>query len=165
MTEDLQSWLREVQRRGWRIVAPDEETCVVACDSPTCGLRVKLRQGGTIPPRLTRKDDSGAVVVSSFDGARMALRDRREQLLLTIAEVEDIAGLSSDHLAKAEKDNPDRIINVDLFLHWAGALGFRVVLVPDDLPPITLRTIAQTRRHQVRRRRHVEVARDARLPR
>ncbi|MFW8636972.1 helix-turn-helix domain-containing protein [Cribrihabitans pelagius] len=83
--------------------------------------------------------------VGSYDGARMALRARREALGLTISEVEELAGATVDHLAKAEKDGSSKLPNAQLLLEWAQALGYEVVLRPTELPAYTRRVICYTR--------------------
>jgi hypothetical protein len=159
---DLQSWLREVQRRGWRIMEADQSSCIVGCDSATCGLRVKLREGGSIPGRLPVRDDSGAISLTYNDDATDAVRGRMRDLGLIISEVEDIAGLEADHLAKILAPNVhSRVFTVGTLAPVAAALGMKLVLVPADLPPITLRYLAQTRDQQARRRK-AQATRDGR---
>ena len=47
-------------------------------------------------------------------------------------------------MLKAEKDNPDRVMSVEGFIVWANTLGFEVVLRSGDLPPVTLRELANS---------------------
>ena len=159
---DLQSWLREVQRRGWRIMEADETSCIVGCDNSNCGLRVKLREGGSIPGRVSYRDDSGTIPLTYNDDATDAIKGRMRDLTLTMAEVEDIAGLEPDHLAKILAPNVhSRVFTVGTLAPVAAALGLKLVLVPADLPPITLRYLAQTRSQQARRRK-AQATRDGR---
>lgn len=137
------AFLREVQKRGWLIEAVTEQSCVARCNSQSCSLRVALRPGGHIPAKL--REGRPSVALGSFEDARIALKERRHILRLTISQTEHMAGIATDHLAKAEKENPTRLINVDLFILWANSLGYDVVLQQADLPSVTLREIIDTR--------------------
>ena len=153
MKEVSQEFLREVQGRGWQIEAVTPDSCFVRCPTPGCGMRAKLLQGVTIPPRI----DPGYVThipLGSYDEGREALRARRRELRLTIKEVEYAAGIATDHLAKAEKDEPSRVFNFSYFILWARTLGYQVALVPTDLPAATLRAVSETREKVESRARH-----------
>ena len=93
-----------------------------------------------------------ATRVTVFDDGRVALRDRRVALGLSIREVEECAGAATDHFAKAEKDQPTRIPNIEIFIEWATSLGLELWLVPGDLPPYTRRVIVETRQVQKARK-------------
>lgn len=154
-----QAFLREVQRRGWTIEAVDTASCIARCSD--CALRVKLTPDGHIPSKTATAYQSDVVLRSNEDG-RVALRERRQELGLIITDVEHIAGLTPDHLAKAEMPNPSRVVNVDTFTIWANALGFDVVLRRKELPPVTLRAIIDTRLMAAARQRRFRAARDGR---
>ena len=139
-----QNFLRDVQRSGWQVEAVDAHGCVARCGSPGCKVRVKLRQGAAIPQRCSSGADQ-AVPLTDYDTARVFLRGRREDLHLTIAEVEEVAGMTPDRLAKCERDDWSKMPNAQTFFEWAQALGYRVVLEPAALPPLMLSVIAQTR--------------------
>ena len=83
--------------------------------------------------------------VPTWDDIRCLLRDQREKLLLTIREVEEIAGIEGDLLAKVERDGSKKIPNVQTLSDWAGALGFEIVLRPIPLTSYAIRTIIETR--------------------
>ena len=145
MTKIDPKFLADVERAGWFIQAVDEGSVIAACPRSGCALRTKLK-AGTKPPETSRPGpDLASVRMQTFDNGREFLRDRRVALGLNIKEVEEIAGAATDHLAKAEKDNPSRIPNVEIFLEWATSLGIQVWLVPGDLPPYTRRVIVETR--------------------
>lgn len=156
--------LREIQRNGWAIETADENTCTAKCPTPGCSMRARFKEGGTIPAREV-PFHSWDRAITSFDQAREALKDRRQELGLTIAEVEHISGIAGDHLAKFEKTDFTRPPNIMIFIEWAQSLGFDVVLRHGELPPVTLRWIAETRpKIDARRRRNIiERTRDAEL--
>ena len=64
---------------------------------------------------------------------------------MTIRELEEVAGLEPDLLAKVERDGTKKIPNVQTLLDWAGALGFELVLRPVPMTALALRTIVETR--------------------
>jgi len=144
--------LKKAQRAGWIIEGADDDGMLCRCPSAGCGLRVKIKYGGPIQscdPGLNR--DPRAVPIGSYDDVRRLLRERREDLLLTIPEVEEIAGVTKDHFAKAEKENPTRTPGVDIIAEWAAALGYEIVMRPAQLSPLSLRLIDETRRYRPRR--------------
>lgn len=144
--------LQKAQRAGWIIEGCDDDGMLCRCPSAGCGLRVKIKYGGPIQscdPGLNR--DPRSIQIGSYEDVRKILRDRREDLLLTIMEVEDIAGLTHGHLMKAEKENPTRTPGLDIIAEWAAALGYEVVLRPTQLPKLSLRIIDETRRYRGRR--------------
>lgn len=148
-------FLKDVENAGWSIEAVDQDSVVGKCPSVGCQLRAKLEQGRYIP----RVDPScrRSVLdhkVSSYDEVRELLRQRREGLGLTIREVEEIAGAAVDHLAKAEKDDPSKVPNVQLLIEWLQSLGLELVVRPGEMPAYTRRVIAETRdKLEARRRR------------
>jgi transcriptional regulator with XRE-family HTH domain len=144
--------LKRAQRAGWIIEGVDEDGMLCRCPSHGCGLRVKMKFGGpiqTCDPGLNR--DPRSVPIGSYEDVRVLLRERREDLLLSIPELEEIAGLTKDHIAKAEKENPTRTPGFDLLSVWAQALGYEFVLRPAQLSPLSLRTIVETRQYRGRR--------------
>lgn len=157
-------FLREVQRAGWDLMSVDLGSALVSCPRQGCNLRVRLKSGTAIPETCGRGPDLRETVVRSYEDARIALRNKRHSLTLSIAEVEDIAGMASDHLAKAEKENPSRILTTNIFLEWCEALGFEVVLRPKELSPYALRVISQTRARSEARRNQIVRQRRLSLP-
>jgi transcriptional regulator with XRE-family HTH domain len=138
-------FLRAVQRAQWLIKAADEDYVIVRCPRAGCTLTVRLSPGNPIPQTCRVGPDLLEKVVQSFEDARLFLRERREDLALSIRDVEEVAGVATDHMAKWEKDQPTKIPNTETFLEWSGALGFEVVLRPTGLPPVALRAIIETR--------------------
>ena len=137
-------FLRKVQEAGWLIDRVDLKSVDAACPREGCSLRVKLRQGAAIPTAC----GGGALnemVAQNFEDARTFLLHRRPRLALSISDVEHIAGMTPDYLAKFGKDNPSKIPNAQTFLEWAQALGMEVVFRPARLPLIGLRQVADTR--------------------
>lgn len=143
--------LLAAQAAGWRLDEIGPESLTLACPREGCGVRVTVREGEPLPVCAT--GEGPGIVLESHEHLRVLLRGARERLGLSIAEVEDAAGLSASHLLKAEKDRPARKVDVDTTIDWAGALGLVLVLVPADLPTKTLRIVADTR-HLVESRRH-----------
>lgn len=144
--------LKRAQRAGWMIEGVTDDGILCRCPSAGCGLRVKMKFGGPIQhcdPGLYR--DPRSIPIGSYEDLRCVLRDRREDLLLTIMEVEDIAGLTHGHLLKAEKENPTRTPGLDIISEWAAALGYEIVLRPTNLPQLSLRIISEIRQNRGRR--------------
>lgn len=145
-------FLRDVQRKGWLVLAVDEGAAVGLCPRHGCAVRLRMKPGNQIPEPCVRDAIPGEIAVDSFDHGRRALRAKRESLALTIRDTESCAGLADDHLAKVEMDDAQRVPNVDTFVLWANTLGYEVVLVPCALPPAILRILSETRdRLQMRR--------------
>lgn len=151
MTQPSKNFLKAAQRAGWHLVGVDETGAIGACPTPGCDVKVKLRPGHQIPE--TCRKDRQELVVEDYETIRQHLRNRREQLTLTIPEVEHIAGFTADHIAKAEKPEPSRQMKLDLLAMWARALGYEIVLRPVGLPDLALRLIEETRdKHAARRK-------------
>lgn len=158
--------LKAIQRAGWAIVTADRETCTVKCPTQGCHMRARFKIDGTIPARDVPMH-TWDLVVRSFDDVREAMKARRQELGLTIPEVEHISGIAGDHLAKFEKTEWNRPPNIDTLMSWSSALGYEVLLRLGELPPVTLRWIADTRpKIEARRRRfQIERKRDPQLRR
>lgn len=140
-----QSFLKDVQQKGWPIQTVTEDTVVSPCPNAGCSVRVNLKSGTKIPTACRAGVELRSQVVTVFDDARVFLRSRREELRLTIRDVESISGMADDFLAKFEKEKPSKYPNVQTFVEWAQSLGFKVVLMPAEFPPLALRVIAETR--------------------
>ncbi len=152
--------LIEAQDKGWLLEDSDAAVVHVACPRAGCGLTLTLREGEPIPSCAT--GEAQEVIVATHEDARRFLRARREQLGLSISDVEHLAGLASSHLLKAEKDNPARKVELDTLTLWANALGYAVALVPAPLHSATLRLIADTRHLQEQRQRTARQAAEVR---
>lgn len=137
-------FLRRVQNAGWHIETVTTEAVTAKCPSNGCALRAQLRPELTIPSCDTARDRKERVI-GQYDDLRRILRSRREKLGLSIRDIEEIAGATGDHIAKAEKDDPSRIPNGQIMIEWANALGFDVVLRPKAITPYGLRVICETR--------------------
>ena len=148
-------FLRQVQRNGYRIEAVTEEGCIARCPAEGCGLRLNIRENGFLPRRPgqdTRPEDRP---IPAFRALQAVLKARREELTLTIGETEDMAGFAQHHLSKAEADKVQRIPNFDFLIDWCEALGFEFVLRPKQMPPLSLRYLAETRHmHEARRQQN-----------
>lgn len=139
-------FVKDVQAAGWSIQAVSDDAVIAKCPSAGCNLHAQLKQCAAIPAvDPGRRRDPIDAKVETYDDIRRALRKKREGLLLTIRELEEVAGLEPDLLAKVERDGTKKIPNVQTLLDWAGALGFELVLRPVPLTPLTLRTIVETR--------------------
>ena len=150
------SFLRELQRRGWLIESATANGCVARCPEAGCSVRTHITEGNSIPQRFT-VDDEGWIPLTGAAQAVEVARHRRQQLRLSIAEVEECAGLTADHIAKAETG---RQFNVDTACVWFPAIGYDLVLVRRPLPSVTLRVLAETRALEDSRGRRFD--RDAR---
>ena len=145
--------LERIQKAGWMIVAADDERTLARCPAYGCGLKVNIPHGSSVQacdPGLSR--DAWDIPIGNYEDIRLVLKDRRQELLLTIPEVEDIAGLSVDHIAKAEKKDPARKPTIETMIYWAQALGFEILLRHTGMPKKTLRFIDETRPMSPRRR-------------
>lgn len=140
-----QFFLRQLQRSGWIILAAEQDRVLCGCPRDGCEVSMCLAPDSHIPQTSGRGPDYADVAVSSFEDARLFLRQRRESLAYTIREVEEIAGIAVDFLAKFEKDDPSKIPNAMTFIEWSQALGYDVVLRPGKLTPNALRVLADTR--------------------
>lgn len=144
-------FLEKVQAEGWQIVEVFRDGCTARCPSQGCSVRAKLRQSAGVLPGPRSGDEAPDLAVQSFDELRQELRRRRKTLCLTIREVEDIAGITDDYLAKFERDNWrdgsnwGKIPNVQAAIEWANVLGYDVVLRPRPLPAATLEAVAGSR--------------------
>lgn len=138
-------FLRQVQEAGWIVREVTDLHVIGACPRQNCSMSAKLIPGRKIPETCERGPDVSDIELENYDHGRQVLRERRLQLSMSIAETEEAAGISEHHLAKADKPNPSRTVQLNIFMEWAAALGFKVILRPTDLPLKTLRTIADTR--------------------
>ena len=139
-------FVKDVQAAGWSIEAVTTDSVIAKCPSAGCNLYAELNQGGVVPtvdPGARR--DPIDCQVATYDTIRKMLRHRRESLLLTIRELEEVAGLEPDLLAKVERDGTKKIPNVQTLLDWVGALGFELVLRAVPMTALALRTIVETR--------------------
>lgn len=140
-----QKFLRDVQAAGWQIQEVQTDAAIAACPRPGCTLQVALRFGSKIPAACDATSGLPEIVVRTFEDFRVPVRERRERLGLTIRELEEVAGTATDHLAKAEKDNPARVPNIQLVLEWAASIGYEVILRPAPMPAMALRYLADSR--------------------
>lgn len=154
-------FLKQIQAAGWRLISADSDGATVKCPSHGCGLRARLAPGSSVPT-VCQNVDATAIPVTSYTEIRDVLREAREGYGLTIREVEEIAGVPVDHMAKAEKSDPTRTPNIQMFLEWAQALGFEVVLRPAPLGNYALRVISQTREKQPARKKRFALERKRR---
>lgn len=148
------SFLRRVQDRGWLIESADQDTCQIKCPGVGCKMRAKLKWEGAIPQRETEALHPWEREVTSYEQIRTLLKGRREELRLTINEVEHAAGLTADHIAKFEREKwheSNRLPNAQTLIEWCQALGIEVILRPSSLPLVTLRIVAETREFSSRR--------------
>lgn len=146
-------FLDEVQRAGWIVKEASDEAVLGGCPRPGCGLKVALKPGVPIPKTCSGEDAVALVEVRTFDDARKFLRERREDLGLSIKEMEEICGIAADFAAKFEKDDPSKIPNAQTFIEWAQGLGYVVFLKPGKLSSLAMETIAITRHRRAARLR------------
>lgn len=154
-------FLKRIEDQGWVVESVEQDGVTARCPGKGCGLKTKFKEhAGGIPARAPIGFKGLDIAVGDFDGARQVLRERRETLGLTIREVEELAGIAIDFLAKFERDTWDddkwrKLPNAQTFMEWAQALGYEFVLRPIELPRPTRRVITQTRdRTKARRKLH-----------
>lgn len=139
-------FIKTVQDKGWRVDAVTESSVICKCPAAGCSLRAEIQENGHVPAvDPGQRRDMIDQPIASYDDIRRMLRSRREELRLAMSEVEDIAGFSSDHLAKIEKESIERQPNAQMLIEWANALGFEIVLRPAPLTPFAVRVICDTR--------------------
>lgn len=149
MTKITLDFLRQVQGARWQIESASQDAVIARCPQEGCGMRSRLRPGGHMPER-GEPDYTGDVVVQSPEQARNVMIARRKDLCLTVREIEDLSGLTVDHVAKIEAEirlNPQ----LDTLITLANTCGFDVVLRPMPLPTAVLRVLADTRNVEPRR--------------
>jgi transcriptional regulator with XRE-family HTH domain len=145
--------IKDAQRKGWVVVAVDKSEIILRCPSHGCGLKAKFPAGKRIPsvdPCASRNPVD--IPVGSYPDIQRELKERREELCLSISEVEEAAGLAHGHIGKAEKENPDRTPQIGTLLLWMQALGYELVLRRSDLTPYTARLIEGSRERAASRR-------------
>lgn len=157
-------FLKKVEEAGWTVEQSGERQVLARCPAQGCGMKAVLTEGKPVPavdPDMSRQGLDRPV--ASYDDARRILRERREDLRLRIHELEEATGTCVDYIAKAEKENPTRIPNFQLFLDWANTLGLEVVLRPTQIDnSLPLRMIADTRERVKHRSRRNELDRSKR---
>lgn len=160
-----QFFLRQLQRFGWIILAAEENRVLCGCPREGCEVKLCLTPKSHIPQTSGKGPDYAEIIITGFEDARPFLREHRENLGVTIRELEEAAGIAVDFLAKFEKDDPSKIPNVQTFIEWAQTLGYEVVLRPGKLPPIMLRIISETRDKLQQRRTKFRIHRARRASR
>jgi transcriptional regulator with XRE-family HTH domain len=139
-------FLRSVQDAGWLISSANQQYVLAECPNAGCGMTALLKRGTVIPQACQGPSRLKEVALDSFQHGRVELRRRREEMALTIKDLEEIAGAAGDHFAKAEKDDPSKVPNAQIFIEWAHSLGYDVVLRPGrPLTPLATRIIADSR--------------------
>jgi transcriptional regulator with XRE-family HTH domain len=151
-------FLEKVQAAGWNVLRVTKTDVMASCPSASCCMKAKLSPDQPVP-KIARQDGRGDLLVETYDEIRQALRSRRHDLGLSIKDVEEVAGMTADHLAKMEKDDPSREPSIFLLMCWLEALGFDVVLRAKPMPRVTLKAIEETRGIQDRRRKIVSASR------
>jgi hypothetical protein len=146
-------FLHLVQRKGWQIVSVRDEAVIGRCPARGCNMVGQLAKGGLVPQVCKAERDRADIPVEVWHHIRERFLARRLELGLTIKEVEDIAGIAIDQLAKCERENGTRIPNFQTLMEWGMTLGFGFYLRPGPLPPQTLRVIESTRDAAVRRQK------------
>lgn len=144
--------LMQIQRAGWRVEVPLQDSVVVRCPAYGCGLRATIKDDDPVQgcdPNVQRS--SHDIPIANFEQTRSLLKQEREKSLMTLSEVEAAAGLTSGHLNKAEKENPQRQPTLDTLVLWAGALGYELVLRPKPLTKLSCRIRVETIQNRPRR--------------
>ena len=159
-------FLKDVQAAGWHVEAVTTDAVIGKCPSVGCNLRAKLQHGAYIPqvdPGCRR--DLIDQRVESYEDIQAILKARREGLSLSIREVEEIAGIATDHIAKMEKVNPTKLPNAEALIEWAQALGFELVFRPAPMTSYAIRTICETRDKTASRQKRFKVEQRRRVSR
>ena len=158
-------FIKAIQDAGWQIVHVERDSAVMGCSREGCGLKSRIKAGAVVPMAAKKVPALAEIAINGFDDARMFLRQRREDLALSMENVELVAGIAVTYINKFEKDDPSKIPNIETFVDWVAALGYQVVLRPTDLPPYTMRIISETRTElgkRVKRTRYYQAQREGR---
>lgn len=152
-------FLKEVQDLGWVIEGASEDGATCRCAASGCQMRAKLVQGGVLPAVRTTSANPLDVPVSSSSDVVEMIWQRMDALSLIISEVEEIAGVATDHFAKVSSRSAPRPLNFQLASELLAAIGYEIVLRPTSLSPKALRYISDTRDRVKERRKHQQRAR------
>ena len=140
-------FLEQIQDAGWHLEQVGQRQVIARCPAEGCGMRALLSSGAPVP----KVDPNNARFgldrpVEHYHDFRRILRERRESLGLRIGDVEEVSGVGTDYLRKAEKEDPTKIPNFQTALDWAQSLGYEIVLRPGTISDrLSLRTICDTR--------------------
>lgn len=151
-------FLHDIQRAGWAIAEVGSEDVIGTCRSRGCKMAAKLAPGAFIPKVCRPDGNPHDIPIEVWQHIREQLYQRRVDLGLTIKEVETIAGIAIDQLAKCERDGSTRIPNFQTIMEWGMTLGMGFYMRPGNLPAPTLRYIVDTRDLADRRRERAEQA-------
>lgn len=152
-------FLHDVQRAGWGIVEVGQGEVIARCRSRGCNMVGRLEPGKRVPTVCRPDGNPQDVPIEVWHHIRKQLHERRIELGLTIKEVEVIAGIAIDQLAKCEREDSTRIPNFQTIVEWGMTLGFSFHMRPGNLPAQSLRVISETR--DLTERRKERAARDA----
>lgn len=126
-------FLRKVQDAGWHLEQVGEDQVVASCPNKGCGMRTLLKNGARIPEVSQDRAQYGLYrPVETWDDLRRIFRERRETLGLRLHELEDMVGVATDYLAKAEKEDPSKVPNTQTAFDWGQAMGYYIRLRPKE---------------------------------
>lgn len=124
-------FLRKIQDAGWHLEQVGEKQVVAKCPSRGCGMRALLNAGTKVPEINPPQPMAGLYrPVETWDDMRRVFRERREAIGLRLHELEDVVGVATDYLAKAEKEDPAKTPNAQTAFDWGQAMGLYVRLKP-----------------------------------
>lgn len=138
-----QKFLQAVEEAGWVLAYVRADQCSVMCPRSGCDLRITLRPGAPVPNSAGAMPETKEIAFDSYDAWRKFMVDRREQLGLSIKDMEAIAGVADDHLAKIE--TAVKIPNLETAIMLSQAAGIEIFARFSPLRKIAQRTIIETR--------------------
>lgn len=138
-----QNFLNEVEKAGWVLRYVKQEEVLVICPRHGCDLRITLKPNQPVPNSCGAMPETKEIVFDSYDAWRKFMIDRREGLGLSIRDMEAIAGLADDHLAKIESET--KIPNLETAIMISQAAGVQLFARFAPLIKLAKRTIVDTR--------------------
>ncbi len=142
---NLDEFIREMQRRQWVLWGSREGRHVFICRHDNCPSSVvvlddKMGKSALARPcKLPHTDPIADQAVVNYHSLVEILRRRRQELGLSQDDVEYAAGLSIDHIGKAESG--ERSLTLPTFTAWANTLGFDFRLAPAPVPDQVIKVI------------------------
>ena len=135
-------FLERIQDAGWGVEQVTENRCVGVCQREGCAVRIVINEGDDIPVCKDRPGSLQEHAVETMDDIRHTLMERRMRLGLIIAQVEEVAGMSDDHVAKMEAGSDLKRPQLETLLLWCQTLGMELVLRPGKVPRQTLEVMS-----------------------
>lgn len=139
-------FLKDIQKAGWSVVSATDTEVIGQCGNVNCQLRAKLTEGSFIPSTCEgRSHRVFEPQIFDLQSWIEVLRDRRQQLCLSIRDVEAVIGHATDSVAKYESQKSDKVPTVEFMFLWSQAVGLDFLARPTNLSNYAVRIISETR--------------------